>query len=73
MALSGPPSIRTDYASKSVPRTSKAASSITLDETTAFDRLLQYFFDNILKNRVALQFVGGNHERVGLLHRSDEI
>ena len=43
-------------------RTSKVASRIFLNEIPTFYRLLQYLFDDILNNRMVLQFVCGNHK-----------
>ena len=52
--------------------TSKAVSRILLNEIATFDRLLQHLFNNILKNRVLLQFGRGSYERVGVLHHRDK-
>ena len=53
-------------------RTSKAALCVMLDEIPAFDRLLQYRYYGIMKDRVAPQVICGNCDRVEILHYSDE-
>ena len=65
-------SSRCYFVQRNMPRTSKVASSIFLNEIPTFYCLHQHLFDNILKNRMVLQFVCGVNKRVGVLHRREE-
>ena len=72
MAPSGRTSIRRLLCFQEHPRTAKIASCIILNEIPALDRLLQYRCYGILKNRVAPQVIGGNNDRVDIIHHSNE-
>jgi hypothetical protein len=56
-----------------LPLTCKITLCILLNEIMALYCLIQNLFDNILKNRMILQFICRHYEQIGILHCGDEI